>query len=143
MAEADVKYTVNVSKDRFFRTICRYADYPDYVENCDRVTVENLGPGKANVTYEVTIMGKEIQYKLEHEEFPDKGLMTWRLVESNFVRRNIGRWEITEKGASQAEVRYVIDIEFLIPVPGFILNKLVRGSLPGMIRNFEEKARTL
>ena len=41
------------------------------------------------------------------------------------------------------DLRYVIEIEFKIPVPGLILNRLIKSSLPSMVRSFESQARKI
>ena len=141
MAQADIHQVVSVPKDQFFATVLKYEDYPEFVEGCQKVKVERPGPGKARVTYEIDIMGQNIHYTLDHVEDAAKGVMTWTLVESNFVKKNVGQWEIKEVAGGKTDVRYQIDIEFNIPVPGFILNRLVKGNLPSMLKSFEEQTK--
>lgn len=141
MAEADIQQIVGVSKEKFFAAITKYEDYPQFVDGCESVKVERPSAGKAKVTYQVAIMGQNIHYTLEHDEDLAKGTMSWKLVESNFVKKNIGHWELKDLPGGKADVRYVIDIEFNVPVPGFILNRLVKGNLPSMLKAFESRAK--
>ena len=48
---------------------------------------------------------------------------------------------LTPLADGRTEVKYAIEIEFNIPVPGFVLNQLVKGSIPSMIRSFEKQAK--
>lgn len=141
MAQAEIHEVLPVDKDKFFETVVRYEEYPKFVDGCASVKVERKGPGKARVTYLVQMMGKDVDYVLDHEEDPATGVVHWQLVESSIFKKNVGRWEIRPSGAGKADVRYSLDLEFKIPVPGFILNRLVKGSLPGMLRSFEGRAK--
>ncbi len=142
MAQAELTQTLSVSKDKLFAAVTRYEDYPQFVEGCTRVEVERKGPGKARVTYHVSMM-KDISYTLDHTEDFEKGVITWDLVESDAMRANSGSWEIKDAGSGKCEASYRITIDFKFPVPGFILNRLVKGSLPSMIKSFESRAKTI
>jgi ribosome-associated toxin RatA of RatAB toxin-antitoxin module len=139
MAHAEIHEVIAVDKDKFYETVVRYEEYPKFVEGCTQVKVERKGPGKARVSYKVSLM-KDVNYTLDHEEDPANGVVRWTLVDSDFFKKNTGCWEIKPAGAGKSDVRYDLEVEFKIPVPGFVLNRLVKGSLPGMLRNFEKQA---
>jgi len=141
MAQADIEKKMEVSKEKLFEVVTRYEDYPQFVDGCKKVEVQRKGPGKARVTYHVSLI-KDISYTLDHEEDLETGSIKWSLVESDFLKKNTGSWKIGASGEMESDVRYEIDIEFGIPVPGLILRKLVKGSLPAMIKNFEKRARS-
>ena len=142
MAQAEITETLGVDRDKFFQAVVKYEDYPQFVDGCSRVSVDRSDPSRPKVTYFVSMM-KDISYTLEHTEDAATGRVTWSLVSSDFFKKNIGHWEIDSAGPGKVKVKYVIDIEFKFPVPGLILNKLVKGSLPSMLRNFEKKAKSL
>lgn len=140
MAQAEINEVLPVDKDKLFEAVVRYEEYPKFVEGVQTVKVERNGPGKARVSYVVNVMGKEADYVLDHEEDAGAGTVSWTLVESSIFKKNVGRWNIRAAGAGKSDVTYRLEVEFKIPVPGFILNRLVKGSLPGMLKNFEMKA---
>lgn len=139
MAKADYQATVAVDLQRFWNAIIQYEDYPSFVEGCSGVKVERKGPGKARCAYTVSMM-KEVHYTLDHDEDRSGGKVCWKLVDSDFFKMNTGQWELRDAGGGKTDVRYVIEVEFKIPVPGFILNRLVKGSLPSMVKSFEKRA---
>jgi coenzyme Q-binding protein COQ10 len=141
MANAEIHETLSVDKDKFFATVARYEDYPKFVEGVTKVHVERKGPGHARVTYNVSMM-KDIVYTLDHKEDAASGIMEWTLVESDAMKKNVGRWTIKSAGAGKTDVTYSVEIDFKIPVPGFILNRLVKGQLPAMLKSFEKQAKT-
>jgi ribosome-associated toxin RatA of RatAB toxin-antitoxin module len=142
MAQAEHKQVVAVDREKFFKAITKYEDYPSFVDGCNGVEVERKGPGEARTHYKMNIM-RDVNYTLDHKEFPEQGKMEWSLVKSDMLKKNIGRWELTSVGEGKTEVKYSIEIEFNIPVPGFILNQLVKSSIPSMIKSFEKRAKTL
>ena len=142
MAQAEHKQVVAVDSDRLFNAITKYEDYPTFVEGCRGVQVERKGPGEARTHYTMNIM-REVSYTLDHKEFPDQRKMEWSLVKSDVLKKNLGRWELTPLADGKTEVRYAIEIEFNIPVPGFVLNQLVKSSIPAMIKSFEKRAKAL
>lgn len=142
MASAEHSDTLNVSKSKLFTAITKYEEYPQFVDGVSNVQVERAGPGKARATYQISIMGQSMTYTLDHIENEAAGTVEWTLVDSNFFKKNIGRWNIIETGPEQCRVTYSLDVDFKISVPGFILNRLVKGSLPSMVKSFEKRAKT-
>ena len=140
MANAEISEIVNVDKDKLFAAVIGYENYPKFVEGVTKVTVERKAPGRARVTYHVSMM-KDVVYTLDHVEDPEKGEVTWELVESRDMKKNKGTWSLTSAGAGKTQVDYDIEIEFNFPIPGFILNRLIKGSLPAMLKNFEKQAK--
>lgn len=142
MAIAEHSEVFPVSMDQLFEVITRYEDYPQFLEGCSEAEVERKGPGEARVSFHVNMM-KEVHYTIDHREDRKAGCVEWKLVESDFFKKNEGRWELKEISPGKTEATYRLEVEFKVPVPGFILNRLVKGSLPSMIKSFGARARKL
>ena len=140
MAQAEFHETLDVDKDKLFAAITRYEDYPQFVDGVRSARVERKGTGQARVAYLVSMM-KEVNYVLDHREDPTNGTVKWTLVESDSFKKNNGSWELKVAGPGKTEVRYSLELEFNFPVPGLILNKLVKGSLPSMVKSFVKRAK--
>lgn len=140
MAQAEFREVLSVDKDKLLSVITTYEAYPEFVEGCKAVQVQRNSDGSSRVTYQVTVMSQDISYTLDHREDSSQGTVQWKLVESNFFKKNDGKWEIKQAGKGKSDVVYSLDVEFKVPVPGFILNRLVKGSLPGMVKSFEKQA---
>ncbi len=139
MAKAEICEVLPVSKEALFAAITEYGNYPQFVEGCTHVQVEKMGPGKSKVTYRVSMM-KEVNYTLDMSEDFQAGTVNWTLVSSDFFKKNNGAWKLKTVSEGKTEAHYSLEVEFNIPVPGFILNKLVKGGLPSMLKNFERQA---
>jgi ribosome-associated toxin RatA of RatAB toxin-antitoxin module len=140
MAQAEIKETLAVDISKLFGTIVKYEDYPEFVAGCSSVKIESNTGGKARVTYLVNLM-KEISYTLDLTADEKKGVVEWSLVKSDFMSKNSGRWELKAAGPGKTEAKYSVEIDLKFPVPGMIMNRLVKGSLPAMLKNFEKRAQ--
>ena len=140
MAKAELTEIMDVKLGDLFDTITRYEDYPQFVTGCRKVEVERPAAGQAKVKYHVSMM-KDLWYLLEHHEDRAAGTLTWKLIQSDTLTANQGKWTLKELSPGKTSVTYSIDIEFNVPVPGFILSKLVKGSLPSMMKSFADQTR--
>lgn len=142
MAEASLERTLNVPFEKLFKVITDYESYPQFVDGVTGVKVLERASGKAKVQYSVSIM-KDFTYVLSLEEDASAGRVHWTLVESDFFKVNIGGWTLKDVGGGKTTARYDLNVEFRAPVPGFILKRLVSGSLPSMMDAFEKRAKAL
>lgn len=138
MPSAEMDYSFSVSRDRLFDVIVKYEDYPDFVAGVTRTEVERLEAGLTRVTYHISMV-KDVVYTLEHREDREKGTVEWSLVDGSFFKKNSGSWKLTPQGDG-VDAEYRVDVEFSAPVPGFMVKKLVKGSLPSMMKSFEKQA---
>jgi len=141
MAQTEFRDVLAVDKEKLLSVITSYEDYPQFIEGCTEAHVQERADGRARVTYRVNVMSQDVNYTLDHFEDPSTGQIRWSLVDSNFFKKNDGHWEVKSLGNGKSDVVYALDVEFKVPVPGFILNRLVKGSLPGMVRSFEKQAQ--
>jgi ribosome-associated toxin RatA of RatAB toxin-antitoxin module len=139
MAKAEIQEVVSADRDKLFQAIAKYEDYPQFVDGCEAVSVERKGAGKARATYKVNMM-KEVNYTLDHTEDAAAGIVQWTMVSSDSFKLNNGRWELKSVGPGKTEVKYELELEFNFSVPGFILNKLIKGTLPSMVKSFVKRA---
>jgi ribosome-associated toxin RatA of RatAB toxin-antitoxin module len=142
MAFAEIKEVLSVDRDQLFRAIIQYENYPKFVEGCKMAQIVERSPGKARVKYHVSVM-RDIEYTLDLQDDAEKGTVDWTLLESDFFKKNIGHWVLKSVGPGKTEAYYSVEIEFKIMVPNMILNKIVKSSLPSMLKNFEKYAQTL
>lgn len=141
MATASLTKTLDVSREKMFAAVTRYEDYPQFVTGCKKVEVERKAPGQARVKYFANIMGKDLWYLLEHTEDAAKGIVTWKLVESDLLKVDSGTWTLKDAGEGKTEVTYSIEIEFKIWIPGPVLKGLTATSLPLLLSEYEKQAK--
>lgn len=142
MAMAEVEKTIPVNAQKFFQVVTDYEKYPQFVDGTKSVKATRNG-NEVKAWYDISMMGKDFQYTVALVEKPDSGTVEWSLVEGQVFKKNNGGWNIQEVGANECKVRYWLDVEFDIPVPGFILKGLIKTSLPAMVDQFAKRAQNV
>jgi ribosome-associated toxin RatA of RatAB toxin-antitoxin module len=142
MAKADLKKTLSVDSDAFFETITKYEEYPQFIDGLTQARVDRAETGLTVVHYKLNMMGKDLEYVLEHKADASSKKMEWTLIESDVFKKNSGFWHVKPSGNGKCEIEYEVEVEFKMMVPGFLLKRLVSGSLPAMIKSFEDRAKS-
>ncbi|NDG84155.1 MAG: hypothetical protein EBX52_03845 [Proteobacteria bacterium] len=140
MAQAEAEKTFEVSAEKYFKAVSEYEKYPEFVEGMKKVKAERNADGTATVSYELSMMSKDMSYTLRITEDASKGEVSWTLLKSDFFKVNNGAWKIESLGSSRCKVRYALEVDFSFPVPSFILKGIVKSSLPSMMNGFYERA---
>jgi len=139
MAGAKRTETFQVDREKIFQAITDYEKYPEFVDGVHSVKVLEKSETGAKVQYSAKII-KNISYTLQlTHESPKR--VSWKLVEGDIFKTNNGEWILEDKGNGQTEVTYSIDIELKIFAPKAILDGLVTGSLPSMMKSFANRAK--
>lgn len=140
MAQASVTELIPCEAEKFFSVILDFESYPDFlpeVSDCKIVAKE-----KNHTDVEMTVnFIKTAKYTIRAQHEPNKKLW-WELLEGDLFKKNNGLWELDKVG-SQTQVKYSLDVDFKIFVPGVIAKKAVSVSLPAMVRNFKKRALSL
>ena len=142
VAKADQEKTYDVSADQYYQSVTQYEQYPEHVEGMKGIRVERNG-NQIVGHYDLSMMGKEISYSLNLVEDPANKAMNWTLKKSDFFTVNNGAWKITSTGSKSCKVHYSVEVEFNLPVPGFLLKGIVKSQLPAMMNSFYERAKEL
>lgn len=135
-AEIDIEAPIEAVYD----VIIDFESYPDFLNETRKVKILKSTSKSARVTFKINIIRK-IAYTLDIKLTPQKGI-TWKLVEGDLMKKNIGRWKLSKKKSGTKAV-YEIDMEFAGLVPKAISNKLIGSSLPSMMRAFRDRAEDL
>lgn len=141
MPKAEIEDIVGVSQESFFKAITSYESYPKIVDGFKKISVARQGTGKARITYHFGVLLKTVSYTLDVTEDPVTHSMSWKLVDSDVFSKNEGKWTLNPEGANKTKVKYELEAEFKIAVPEMILNKLLKSTMPMMLKNFEKFAK--
>lgn len=139
MAQASLTERVQVSADQMYRVITDYDRYPQFLVMCKSVSAQRKSPTEAEVAYVLDLF-TNVQYSTRQVEDPANKTVHWDLITSNIFKKNTGSWKLREISPTLTEAKYELDLEFKVPVPGFILKKLVQVTLPEMMKAFTKTA---
>lgn len=132
---------ISIDTQKFLDVIGDYAAYPQFVDGVKAIDILNPGEEPLNVRYHLNLMGKEVSYVLKHYHERDRGHVRWEMVDGDFFKRNSGSWDLSDAGGGRTKIKYSLDVEFKVPIPGFIRKRLVKGNMPGVVKSFAEQAR--
>ncbi len=133
--------TFNVSIEKFYEAITDFENYPDFVEGVEDLKILKRTKKKVKAEYKVNML-KETTYVIEISLDEPNGI-SWKLVSGDLFKVNNGYWELEEISAKKTEVTYGLEVEFKIFAPKMIVNKLVKTSLPTMMKSFHKRAKKL
>lgn len=131
---------MDVAVASLWKVITDFERYPDFVEEVVLAKPLPKAAGKGEVVqFELEVV-KRFQYTLEFNLVEHKEL-SWKLVESNFFKKNDGRWLLKDLGGNRTHATYEVDVNFGFMVPGWVTRKLTEVSLPKMLDAFEKRAK--
>ena len=125
---------VNAPADRIWKTILDYKAYPEWIDKLDQTKIYggNIEDGYL-VTFELSVLGMDVIYYIDHDYFPDKGYLTWTLDYSreSDVDDSTGYWLVypSPDSPGQTRVEYTVDLRLKGWVPGIIENMLAKKGL--------------
>ncbi|MEI8027137.1 MAG: SRPBCC family protein [Pseudomonadota bacterium] len=138
MASVTKEHIFSGSQTACFKAIANYEHYPEYLPGV--LKVELLPPkdpkAAVSVRYELNIV-KTFFYVLDmyHGE-PDE--ISWKLVDSNLMKSNQGKWKLSSAGKNKTKAEYHLDVDFKGLVPSMVVKKVTESSLPAMFEGFQK-----
>ena len=142
MAEVVRDKIMKVPHKALFSAITEFEKYPDFLaEVTGASVVKKTGADKVQVKFEIEVV-KTFVYTLEFQ-FKGHEEIRWKLVESDFFKKNEGRWVLKPIGEKETEVHYELDVAVVFLIPSWIAKKLTEVNLPKMFESFEQRAQQL
>ena len=133
---------MSVPLEALFQAITEFEKYPDFLgEVVGAKVVKKQDPKTVLVQFEIEVV-KKFVYTLEFKINGNQEIQ-WKLLESDFFKKNEGRWVLQSKGPQETEVHYELDVAVVFLIPSWISKKLTEVNLPKMFDSFETRAKEL
>ena len=125
---------IDAPAEKIWEVIVDYNGYSNWIDNLDRTQI--YGGDKASgylVEFEVSVLGLDVIYFIDHDFYPAKGYLSWQLDYSkqSDVDDSTGYWLVypspSKPGASRLE--YSVDLRLKGWVPGIVENMLANKGL--------------
>ncbi|MCU1369832.1 MAG: Polyketide cyclase / dehydrase and lipid transport [Ilumatobacteraceae bacterium] len=137
--------TIAASPDAVLAILLDFPRYPEWAK--DLKSVEVLGAddqGRATeVRFRAAGFGRSTSYTLTYDH-SEADVLAWVLSEGDIMRKLDGRYTLTAVDGG-TQVDYELEVELLIPLPGFIKNrsqgKIMHTAL-GELKSFAERSAT-
>lgn len=142
MAVAQKITIMDASVEKIQEVLTDYESYPDFMDGVSNVEILSDDDTSVKAKYSLNII-KKFTYTLDHKVEPGK--ISWSFVDGDIFSVNEGTWTLKDLGDGTTEVTYDIEIEIKIKMMGvgMITKKLVKTSLPGLMREIEQRAQDL
>jgi ribosome-associated toxin RatA of RatAB toxin-antitoxin module len=132
--------TIDADVDAVFAVIIDLERYPEWVEGMLETEVlstdEQGRPHHARFRIDARIA--EVTYTLEYTY--DEPNLSWNLVEGEMVSQLDGAYELTDLDDGRTQVRYSLDADVDMPVPGFLKKRAAKTILDQGLRGLKQRA---
>ena len=117
------KTTIAAPPDAVLAILLDFPRYPEWVKDLKAVEVLAVDDqGRAtSVRFRAAGMGRSTQYTLGYDH-STPGVLAWVLTDGDITRKLDGRYvlEPASDATSGTEVTYELEVELVIPLPGFV-----------------------
>jgi ribosome-associated toxin RatA of RatAB toxin-antitoxin module len=132
--------TIEASVETVFEIIIDLEAYPDWVEGMleTEVLEEDADGRPRRARFRIDARIAEISYTLEYS-YDDPNL-SWTLVEGEMVNQLDGAYELTDLGEEGTKVRYSLEVDIDMPVPGFLKKRAAKHILDQGLSGLKQRA---
>ena len=134
---------IDATPQQCFDVATDFGRYPEWATDVKHVSVDRVderGRG-GDVTFRAAAMGRSTTYSLRYYYGSNPLRIAWRLVEGDLTRRLDGEYEFLALGDSQTEVVYHLEVDLIVPIPGFVKrraeSRIIRTALEDLRRRVE------
>lgn len=134
---------VNAPADRCLAVVLDFERYPEWAKDIKEATVRARDDqGRpARVEYRASALGRSTHYILEYDYSEIPGRLSWHLVEGDIMRALDGAYSFVEvEGGTQ--VFYELDIELVIPLPGFVKRRAEARILAEAVKDLKSRVES-
>lgn len=142
MADAvSERIVVRADSDRVLEVVADFEAYPQWQDEILEVAVLETDEDGWGTRVRMVVDARVFRTTMVLAYTYTDTSMSWELVEGDQVRRNDGRYDLTDLGDGTTEVHYRLELEPSVPVPGPLrrraARRIVEGALAGMKRRAE------
>lgn len=134
---------VNAPADRCLGVVLDFERYPEWAKDVKEASVRARDDqGRpSRVEYRASALGRSTHYILEYDysELPSR--VSWHLVEGDIMRALDGAYSFVEV-EDGTQVFYELDIELIIPLPGFVKRRAEARILAEAIKDLKSRVES-
>lgn len=143
-ARASQETVIEASPETIMGIITDYEAYPEWVDDMKESEVrETDDEGRATrVWYHVDARVMDVDYVLAYD-YHDEHRLTWTLVEGAQVTQLDGEYALSDEGDGRTRVRYTLEADLAIPVPGFMKKRAQRRIMETGLGELKRRAESM
>ena len=123
MAEqASQTTTIAASPERVWAIAADVERYPEWAKDVKDVIVRARdGEGRpTEVEFRASALGRSTHYTLGYDYSEAPSALSWRLLRGDIMSTVDGAYHMAQMSDGGTEVRYDLQIELVVPLPGFV-----------------------
>ncbi len=134
------RITIDAPIDTVWEVVTDVAAYPEWVEGVQETevldTYDDGTPHQARfrVDARVAEVGYTIAYRYEDYD------VSWSLVEGETISQLDGSYELREEDGGGTGVRYALEVDVDLPVPGFLKKRAAKTILEQGLQGLKRRA---
>jgi len=134
---------INAPMSKCLDIILDFERYPDWAKDVKESIVRARDDqGRASqVEYRASALGRSTRYTLEYDYSELPARLSWRLVEGDIMRALNGAYSLVEVDGG-TQVFYELDIELVVPLPGFVKRRAEARILVEAIKELKARAES-
>ncbi len=121
------------SPEQVWAVIDDYGSYPRWIDMLQACEVYGRQGNSVKVRFLLNVMGKDVEYFIDHDRRPDLGYVTWQLDYSreSDIDDSTGYWLVYPAPGREGftRVEYTVDLRLSGWVPSFVEDLLARKGL--------------
>ena len=123
MAEtASQTITIAAPGDRVWAIAADVERYPDWAKDVKDVIVRARdGQGRpSEVEFRASALGRSTHYTLSYDYSQAPAVLAWSMLRGDIMRTIDGAYHFSSNADGGTDVRYDLEIELVVPLPGFV-----------------------
>ena len=140
---ANQRRIIKASPQRCFDMVLDVEKLSDWTDDIKEVKIlvrdESGRPG--DVSFRAAAMGRSPNYTLRYSYGSNPLRISWRLIESDLIRRMNGDYEFNPSGedGAETEVVYNLDVDLLVRLPGFVKRRAESKIVHAAVDDLKER----
>lgn len=140
---ANQRRIIKASPQRCFDMVSDVEKLSDWTDDIKEVKIlvrdESGRPG--DVSFRAAAMGRSTNYTLRYSYGSNPLRISWRLIESDLIRRMNGDYEFNPSGedGAETEVVYNLDVDLLVRLPGFVKRRAESKIVHAAVDDLKER----
>lgn len=135
---------VNATPATLYAVATEFADYPKWVADLKAVTVldtDDMGRA-SDVEFRAAAFGRSTTYVLRYDYSKAPETLTWSQTKSDLTTKLDGTYRFEPSDAGTL-VHYELEVDLLVPVPGFIKSRAAQRIMTQALRELKARAEHL
>ncbi len=142
-----VQTSVCAAPEQCFAVVTDLAKYPDWARGVTDVDIVSVDPAgrPTRAQFRAEAMGRTTRYILDYDYVDPPHSVRWRLVDGDLTKRLDGSYtfEPDDEEPGFTKVTYELDIDLLVPLPGFVKRRAETKIREAALKEFRSRVEAL